>query len=225
VPDLGAAERVERPPKGVPMRASDRVSVALLSLTVFTVSCAVLPPATVEEAPTAFVEVARNPPESLLGAEAAEIALALRDRETGLLPAEVVHLSRVIAVEAHRGGLPPALVLAVIEIESGGRNFAISTVGARGLMQLLPTTAAAVAASSEVRWSGPETLFDPVANVRLGVRYLQDMIERYDNVRTGLAAYNWGPGRIAGRMRRGEPIPRRYADRVLAAWSGAGREI
>jgi soluble lytic murein transglycosylase-like protein len=207
------------------MRASDRVSVALLSLTVLTVSCSVLPPVAVEGAPTALREIDRNPPESQLRAEAAEIARVLLDRDTGLLPAEVVHLSRVIAFEAHRAGLPPALVLAVIEIESSGRNFAVSKVGARGLMQLLPTTAAAVAAGTTLPWSGPETLFDPVANVRLGVRYLKDMIERYDSVHTGLAAYNWGPGHIAGRLRRGEPIPRRYADRVLAAWAGDGREV
>jgi soluble lytic murein transglycosylase-like protein len=225
VPDLGAAEGVERPPKGVPMRTSKRISIALFSLTVFTLSCSVNSPATFEEPTPAVPEVDRIPSEALLRAEADEIARFLQDRNTGLLPAEVVHLSRVIVVEAHRAGLPPALVLAVIEVESGGRNFVTSKVGARGLMQLLPTTAAAVAAGSAVPWSGPETLFDPVANVRLGVRYLRELIDRYDSIPTGLAAYNWGPGRIGGRLRRGEPIPRRYADRVLAAWAGAGSEI
>ena len=207
------------------MRTTDRVSTALLSLLVLTVSCSVVP-ATVETEPTPVFVVDRNPPEAVILAEAAEIARVLRDRDTGLLPAEVVHLSRVIAVEAHAAGLPPAFVLAVIEVESSGRNFAVSKVGARGLMQLLPATGEDVAAAdSDVAWRGPETLFDPAANVRLGVSYLEDLIARYANVRIGLAAYNSGPARIAGRLRRGESIPGRYADRVLDVYAGADREI
>jgi len=207
------------------VRKTDRVSTVLLSLILTTVSCSIVPTAIEEGAPLGGFEVDRNPPEEVILAEAAEIARVLRDRETGLLPAEVTHLARVIAVEAHAAGLPPAFVLAVIEVESGGRNFAVSEVGARGLMQLLPTTGEFVAAGSDVSWGGPETLFDPVANVRLGVAYLEDMIELYANLRTGLAAYNSGPARITGRLRRGEPIPGSYANRVLAVYAGKGQEI
>jgi soluble lytic murein transglycosylase len=207
------------------METSDRVSVIVLSLLLTTVSCALAPTKVVERAPLPIFEVDRNPPPEVVLAEAAEIARFLRERETGLLPAEVAHLSRVIVVEAHRAGLPPDLVLAVIEVESGGRNFAVSNVGARGLMQILPSTGQFVAAQIGVSWGGADTLFDPAANVRLGVSYLASMIERYANVRTALAAYNWGPGQIAGRVRRGEGIPRGYPDRVLAAYVGTGREI
>jgi soluble lytic murein transglycosylase-like protein len=208
------------------MRTSDRVSVLLLSLLLTTVSCAPAPTSSVVEgAPRPIFEVDRNPRPEVVRAEAAEIARFLRDRETGLLPAEVVHLSRVIAVEARRAGLPPAFVLAVIDVESGSRNFAVSSVGARGLMQLLPATGEFVAAQIGVPWWGPDTLFDPAANVRLGVSYLVGMIDRYADLRTALAAYNWGPGQISARVRRGEVVPRIYADRVLAAYAGTGREI
>jgi soluble lytic murein transglycosylase-like protein len=207
------------------MGTSDRASIIVLSLLLTTVSCALAPTTVVEEAPRPIFEVDQNPPPEVVRAEAAEIARFLRERETGLLPAEVAHLSRVIVVEAHRAGLPPAFVLAVIEVESGGRNFAVSSVGARGLMQLLPSTGEFVAAQVGVSWRGPNTLFDPAANVRLGVSYLAGMIERYANVRAALAAYNWGPGQIAGRVRRGEAIPRGYPDRVLAAYAGREREI
>ena len=207
------------------MRTTDRASATLLSLIVITVSCAVVPAVVVEPAPNTDFHVDRNPPEEVIRAEAAWIAGVLRDRETGLLPAEVVHLSRVITVEGHRAGLPPALVLAVIDVESSGRNFAVSKVGARGLMQLLPTTGEFVAARIDLQWRGAETLFDPVANVQLGVSYLEDMIGRYANLRTGLAAYNWGPARIGRRLRRGEPVPNGYVDRVLAAYAGSGRAI
>jgi soluble lytic murein transglycosylase len=207
------------------MRRSDRASVLLLSLLLTTVSCALAPTAPVEEASRPSFEVDRNPPPEVVRAETAETARFLRDRETGLSPAEVRHLSRVIAIEAHRAGLPPTFVLAVIDVESGGRNFAVSNAGARGLMQVLPATGEFVAAKIGVPWRGPNTLFDPAANVRLGVSYLVSMIERYANVHTALAAYNWGPSQIAGRVRRGQAVPRAYADRVLAAYAGTGREI
>jgi len=207
------------------MRRSDRASVLLLSLLLTTVSCALAPTVPVEEASRPIFDVDRNPPPEVIRAETAEIARFLRDRETGLLPAEVRHLSRVIAIEAHRAGLPPTFVLAVIDVESAGRNFAVSHAGARGLMQVLPATGEFVAAKIGVPWRGPSTLFDPAANVRLGVSYLMSLIERYANVHTALAAYNWGPGQIAERVRRGESVPRIYADRVLAAYAGTGREI
>jgi hypothetical protein len=151
------------------MRPSDRASVFFLSLLLASVSCAITPTAVVENPPQPFSDVDRNPPPEVVRAEAAEIARFLRNRETGLLPAEVRHLARVIAVEAHRAGLPPAFVLAVIDVESGGRNFAVSKVGARGLMQILPATGEFVAEQIGVPWRGPSTLFDPAANVRLGV--------------------------------------------------------
>jgi len=57
----------------------------------------------------------------------------------------------------------------------------------------------------------------PVPNVRLGVAYLKQLIERYGDVETALAAYNWGPTHIAARLRRGEALPAEYSSRVLAA--------
>jgi soluble lytic murein transglycosylase-like protein len=207
------------------MRTSDRASVFVLSLLLVSVSCAVAPTGVVEDAAPRFFDVDRDPPSELVRAETAEIALLLRDRETGLLTAEVRHLARVIVIESHRVGLPPAFVFAVIEVESGGRNFAVSNVGARGLMQILPTTGEFVAGQIGVPWRGPNTLFDPAANIRLGVRYLVYLIERYPDLRTALAAYNWGPGKIARRVRRGETIPSTYADRVLATYAGTARAI
>ena len=61
-------------------------------------------------------------------------------------------------------------------IESRGYNFAASRVGALGLMQLRPATAEARRTGG--RWRGHATLFDPVANVRLGVSYLERLVQR-----------------------------------------------
>ncbi len=108
--------------------------------------------------------------------------------------------------------------IGVFQVESSGNAFAVSHVGAIGLMQLRPTTAEEVAGWLGIRWTGASLLFDPVANVRLGVKYLSSLVERYDDIPTALAAYNWGPTRIAQKIRRGDAIPAAYSDRVLAKY-------
>ena len=69
-----------------------------------------------------------------------------------------------------------------------------------------------------VEWRGPDTLFDPIANVRLGTAYLRELADRYDgDVNVALAAYNWGPGRIDRRLARGSSVPRMYVEQVRRA--------
>jgi soluble lytic murein transglycosylase len=204
------------------MRPTDRRSAALISLILTTVSCAITPAA--DDVRAAADSMAVDSHETL-NAEAEAVARVLGDRNTGLLPAEVVHLSRVIVQESHRAELPSSFVLAVIDVESRGSNFAVSSVGALGLMQIMPATGEFVARRFDVAWRGRETLFDPAVNVRLGIRYLKDLIDRYADVRTALAAYNAGPAKVSRRMRTGEPISHTYADKVLAIYAEAGEEI
>jgi len=149
-----------------------------------------------------------------------EIVDSLRAmRFTGLLPADLAHLARVIHRESRRQDLSPALVLALIRVESSGYNFAKSHRGALGLMQLLPTTAAYVAKRIGEPWQGPESLYDSDTNVRLGIAYLRQLVNSYDgSIHTALAAYNWGPGRISGFIHSGKAIPARYADHVLSTY-------
>jgi soluble lytic murein transglycosylase len=156
-----------------------------------------------------------------LRAEVAGAARVLGHMATALQPDELSRLAVAVAVEAERADLPVELVLGVIYVESSGHNFTVSGVGAIGLMQLMPATAEAVAARAGVNWRGAQTLFDPVLNVRLGVHYLRQLIDRYGSVETALAAYNWGPTRIAERVRHGKTIPARYADKVLRASENA----
>jgi soluble lytic murein transglycosylase len=155
---------------------------------------------------------------SAIEAEVAAVAEFLGRRHTGLIPEEIAEVAEVIVSESRGAGLSPALVVALIHVESSGYSFAVSHAGALGLMQLRPATAEAQRIG--VSWEGPATLFDPVANVRLGVSYLARLLERYGNVGTALAAYNWGPTRVGARLRRGEEIPSGYAQRVLASYQG-----
>lgn len=144
-----------------------------------------------------------------------QILERLAMRHTALPVRERRELVHTIVREARSHNLDPALVVAVIEVESAGYHLAVSHVGAMGLMQLLPSTGQELAERMDIEWKGDDTLFDPIINVRLGTAYLSQLAKRYDSVDTALAAYNWGPGRIDRRLRRGATVPSRYIEQVM----------
>ena len=170
-----------------------------------------------QEEPIVALQSAETPLDDV-GGEVIAVAKALRKRHTGLRPEAIDPLARAIVTEAHRNGFTPRFVLAVIHVESSGYNYAMTNVGALGLMQLLPTTAESVATRVGVEWEGAETLFDPVANVRLGTYYLARLVRRFDDLDLALAAYNWGPTAIAKRIRKGQRIPVDYVHKVQTAY-------
>jgi hypothetical protein len=88
-----------------------------------------------------------------------------------------------------RHGVDSRLVRAVIEVESNFDRHAVSPKGARGLMQLIPSTGARFGVSDP---------FDPAQNIDGGVRYLRFLLEMFDgNLSLSLAAYNSGENRVA----------------------------
>ncbi len=108
----------------------------------------------------------------------------------------------------------PALALAVISVESAGREAATSSAGAQGLMQLMPPTAARF---------GVTDSFDPDQNIKGGVTYLNWLLAEFGNdPLIALAGYNAGEGNV----RRYNGVPpfaetRDYVPKVLAAWEVA----
>ena len=170
------------------------------------------PPAAVDVDPGAQLDSA--PPDAAL---AVSIADHIGRYDTGLTEYELAELGRTIVAEARRHELDPTLILAVMNVESHYDNFAVSPVGAMGLMQVMPKTGEELAQKLGIPWRGSQTLFDPTANVRLGVAYLKQLSERYGSMHTALAAYNWGPGRIDRRLRRGASLPKIYPHRVREA--------
>ncbi len=140
----------------------------------------------------------------------------LTKSRSGLSEVEIEQVAATIVRDANLHGIDPNLVIAVIHIESRGNTYALSPVGAMGLMQIMPPTGEELAAQLDIPWRGSQTLFDPVLNVRMGIAYLKNLERRYGSMRTALAAYNWGPGRIDSRLRHGVALPVVYSGSVLA---------
>lgn len=117
--------------------------------------------------------------------------------------------AELIAQVAREQKVDPALLHAVVAVESAYNPRARSPRGATGLMQLMPETA---------RRYGVTDLLNPLENLRAGARYLRDLLQMFDNnLRLVLAAYNAGEGAV---LRFGKAIPpfaetRAYVPRVL----------
>jgi soluble lytic murein transglycosylase len=99
--------------------------------------------------------------------------------------------------QAEEAGIDPSWAYAILRAESAWMPDARSGADARGLMQLLPSTAALVAKRNGITWLGGDSLFDPVTNIILGTRYLAQMAGRFNGAPwLASAAYNAGPGKV-----------------------------
>lgn len=121
-----------------------------------------------------------------------------------------------ILAASRKYNVDPRLVYSVIMAESSGRPDAVSPKGARGLMQLVDSTAAEMGVADSL---------DPRQNIEGGTKYLRHLLDRFDgNLRLALAAYNAGPGAVS-KYNGVPPYPEteRYVEKVLAGLhSGAG---
>jgi soluble lytic murein transglycosylase-like protein len=125
-------------------------------------------------------------------------------------PSLTRQFDNLIFEHASTQGIRTDLVRAVIQVESGFNPFAKSPKGALGLMQLMPATI------KQFRVVNP---FSPKENIRAGVAYLRELLDRYSNNETlALAAYNAGPGAVDKHGQRIPPYPetQNYVSRVGA---------
>ena len=110
-------------------------------------------------------------------------------------------------------GLDPDLGFRIVKIESAFRPDAKSSVGAIGLVQVMPRTAQFYDPTLRA-----EDLYDPEVNLRIGFRYFRYLLERYGDLRTALLAYNRGPARIEELRAQGRDPGNGYASSVIAGY-------
>jgi soluble lytic murein transglycosylase-like protein len=140
--------------------------------------------------------------------DVAEAAL-FRNLRPCPLPTE---LERAFEASALDTGLPLALLVALGQIESSLDPTAVSSAGAHGVLQVLPSTAAELGLDAA----------DPTSNVYAGARYLRAQLDRFRSLDLALAAYHAGPTAVA----RAGGIPdggtRAYVTRVTVRWLALG---
>ncbi len=160
---------------------------------------------------------------SVAHADVIEISDDGEARILGVMATVVAKLDRVAGVAnptavddqfeiaARRYGIEPSLLRAVAWTESRGHNDAVSPKGARGIMQLMPSTAAELGVDPR----------DPLANINGGAAYLARQLATFHSVPLALAAYNAGPGAVT---RYGGVPPYRetqnYVGTIMQRWSG-----
>jgi hypothetical protein len=108
-----------------------------------------------------------------------------------------------IAAASQRFAIPEPWIRAVMRVESAGDRRAVSHRGAMGLMQVMPSTWAAL----RIRHGLGEDPFAPQDNVLAGTAYLREMLDRFGSVPLMLAAYNAGPGRVDEHLATGRSLP------------------
>ena len=121
------------------------------------------------------------------------------------LPADLVP---AFVGSARDTGLPLALLVALGQVESSLNPAAVSSAGAHGILQVLPSTAAELGLDAQ----------DPASNVYAGARYLREQLDRFRSLDLALAAYHAGPTAVV----RAGGIPdggtRAYVSRVTVRW-------
>lgn len=145
------------------------------------------------------------------------------------LPERVVGFEPQILAAAERHGLDANLVAILVLVESGGDPQARSPIGARGLMQVMPQTAARIASERGLEHHTEDKLDDPAYNLDLGAWFLARQLEEFggdrpsdEAIALAAAAYNAGPARLRAALRGDAELSdetKRYRSTVAALWS------
>jgi len=156
--------------------------------------------------------------------ELVKIYTVVKSNRPEIGESEAWRVAEVIRHESTKHNLDPMLVAALIEVESGFRLTAVSSMGARGIMQIMPDVGKAIAQEIGLKIDSgsnpfrPEQLDDPALNIKLGTYYLNGMKKIFRSLNHALAAYNVGPTELRNRLDNNIEVPVEFANAVLSAY-------
>lgn len=139
-------------------------------------------------------------------------------------PATYYQLVDLVYTNSKTYGYDPILVLAVMQVESVFKPYALGRYknlklsGALGLMQLMPETAREIARRLGIVITSDKDIFKPEINMVIGVAYLTKLISSFKSFKLGLLAYNQGPGVVRERLTAKQPLSMEYYRRVLRSY-------
>ena len=148
--------------------------------------------------------------------EKMKIAEIIGNFKTGLDKNKEYKIAETIYYESLKYGHDPLLIVAMILTESSFNNWAISRKGAKGLMQILPPTAAEIAEKANFEWKDDNALHNPFLNIKMGTYYLFSLKLRFKDTALALEAYNAGPTRMRELIRRGRRPYKGYSRKVFS---------
>lgn len=145
------------------------------------------------------------------------------------LPPSVAQWTALIEKAAVRHDVPADVLALMLFTESRGEQQALSSSGARGLMQVMPQTGKIIAEQRGIEGFAADQLFDPETNVDFGAWYLAQQLARFsaqdeDKPALAISAYNAGPGAVAAYLAGTQPLPDEtimYRDTLLSMLSEA----
>jgi soluble lytic murein transglycosylase len=126
---------------------------------------------------------------------------------------------QTVIKESLRYGVDYRLILAIMKTESNYRQNVISPDGARGFMQIQPSTASEIAKETGIPYSGLKDLCDPQMNIRMGIYYISKMMDLFNDLPTALFAYNVGQNKAKRLMAEEKNPNTTYTKRVIAEYT------
>lgn len=124
-------------------------------------------------------------------------------------------IANYVYTESRERELDYRLVLAVMKVESNFKQDAVSSKGARGLLQIKPSLGRGIAETLGVTWNGDRILHEPQKNIKFGVYHLSQLIEDFDTLQWALYAYNSGSTKARELSAKHKQPGARFAKAVL----------
>ncbi len=143
------------------------------------------------------------------------IANYLKEQTPGMSEDRLREIANYVYTESRERDLDYRLVLAVMKVESNFKENAVSSKGARGLLQIKPSLGRGIAEALGIAWSGDGTLHEPGKNIKFGVYHLSQLIENFDTLQWALFAYNSGSTRARELSAQHKQPGLRFAKAVL----------